>query len=438
MGIRQTSSLLNAGMSANLGSVHDVVLDRHGKQDWLLLHQTDLVTEPLGIILQDVHSVDKDGASLAIVETLDEIDEGGLAASRGANKGKSLTRGKIDREAVHDLDLGPGWVMEVHILELNVSFNPVGSNVTSIVVDSWNTIQQLEDTTRSSDRLHELRKDGDQGGEGKHRLESEKHVRHETTNRHLILEDQLTTIPHRDQDTRISSQVRDGRQSTSNPRPALDDEVGNVDLVSVMRNFLLFHNVGTNCTNVGQGFIGLGASIGQRNQLLLSQNLHTETLKEHANSNHRDERQNNQGQLPVVRENGNQPNDNLAQGNEPSGKICSHHHLNDLGIGRKTVEKLTNSDSIKESDILTKHVSKNQGPEAARATGCRNGIQNRGEQREHTISHVDTEQVKSECSNCRLSCIQGGIMNGVDDHTNENVLRHMQKKQKWMPKRWQK
>jgi hypothetical protein len=40
-----------------------------------------LVTEPLRVILEDIHVVNEDRSTLAIVEALDEVDEGGLAAA---------------------------------------------------------------------------------------------------------------------------------------------------------------------------------------------------------------------------------------------------------------------------------------------------------------------------------------------------------------------
>mmetsp|Transcript_46437 Transcript_46437/g.123190 ORF Transcript_46437/g.123190 Transcript_46437/m.123190 type:complete len:209 (+) Transcript_46437:1089-1715(+) len=130
--------------------------------------QTDLVTEPLRVVLQNVHAVDVDRATLAVVEALDEIDESGLATTGSADKGQSLASRQVDGETVHNLDLGAGRIMEVNILELDVSFNSVGGDVATIIVHSGDTVEQLENTARSSDSLHELREDADQRAEREH------------------------------------------------------------------------------------------------------------------------------------------------------------------------------------------------------------------------------------------------------------------------------
>mmetsp|Transcript_41162 Transcript_41162/g.64307 ORF Transcript_41162/g.64307 Transcript_41162/m.64307 type:complete len:368 (-) Transcript_41162:934-2037(-) len=265
VGVRQACGLLDTSMCADLGAVHDVVLDGHGKEDWLLLHKPDLVTQPLWVILKDVHSVDQDGTTLAVVETLDEVDEGGLATSRRAHQRKGLARRKVDAQAVHDLDLGARRVVEMYFLELNMSLDAIGGNVSSVVVHSRDTVKKLEDTTRRSDGLHELREDGDQGGEREDGLEGEKHIGNKASNRHLVLENQLASVPHSHQDTRVSGQVSDGRKATGNPGTALDDQVRNVDLVSIVRNLLLLHDIGTHSADVGQGLVSLGASISQSN-----------------------------------------------------------------------------------------------------------------------------------------------------------------------------
>ena len=62
-----------------------------------------LVTEPLRVILEDIHVVNEDRSTLAIVEALDEVDEGGLAAAGCTDERKGLARRQVDGQAVHDL-----------------------------------------------------------------------------------------------------------------------------------------------------------------------------------------------------------------------------------------------------------------------------------------------------------------------------------------------
>merc|ERR1712216_920811 len=103
----------------------------------------------------------------------------------------------------------------------------------------------------------------------KHRLEREEHVRHQAANRHLVLEDKLSTIPHGDKDARVTSQVGDRRQTAGDPSAALDDQVRDVDLVSVVRDLLLLHDIRTHSADVRQSLVRLGARVGQGNELLL-------------------------------------------------------------------------------------------------------------------------------------------------------------------------
>ncbi len=67
--------------------------------------QSNLITKPLRIILQDVHVVNQDRAALAIVEALNEVDEGRLSAARGSHERECLAGRKVDGQAVHDLDI---------------------------------------------------------------------------------------------------------------------------------------------------------------------------------------------------------------------------------------------------------------------------------------------------------------------------------------------
>ena len=61
-----------------------------------------LVTEPLRVILEDIHVVNEDRSTLAIVEALDEVDEGRLAAAGCA---EGLAGRKVDGQAVHNLPI---------------------------------------------------------------------------------------------------------------------------------------------------------------------------------------------------------------------------------------------------------------------------------------------------------------------------------------------
>mmetsp|Transcript_4015 Transcript_4015/g.9556 ORF Transcript_4015/g.9556 Transcript_4015/m.9556 type:complete len:356 (-) Transcript_4015:153-1220(-) len=309
---------------------------------------------------------------------------------------------------------------------MDVALNAVGSDVATVVVHGWDAVQKLENAAGRTNSLHELGENGDQGREGEHRLKCEQHVRHETTDAHLVLEDKLTTIPHRHQDARISSQVSDGGETTGNPSTALDDQVRHVNLVGVVADFLLFHHVGADSADVAQGLVGLGTSVGESNKLLLGQNLHAEPLEEHAHGNDRNQGQHDKRELPVVRENGDKTNHDLAQRDEPTGQVGRHDHLNDLRVGGQPVQQLTDTDGVKERHILTQHVTQHQRAETAGAAGSGDGVQYRGEKGQHAIAHVDAQQVERESGHRGFAHIHGGVMYSIDHHSHKDVLRHVE------------
>jgi hypothetical protein len=117
-----------------MGRVHNVLLDGHGEQDGLLLHEADLVSQPLRVELQDVDLVHVDGALLRVVEALDEVDDGALAAAAAADQRHCLAGGQLGVQPVEHLDLGAGGVVEVHVLELDVPFDAVGRDEAAVVV----------------------------------------------------------------------------------------------------------------------------------------------------------------------------------------------------------------------------------------------------------------------------------------------------------------
>ena len=107
------------------------------------------------VIIENVHFVNVDGSCLRVtqqitpqngynlgvntflrvVEALDEVDDGALAAAAAADERHGLAGGQLCVQAVEDLDFGAGGVVEVHVLELNVAFDSVGRDEAAVVVD---------------------------------------------------------------------------------------------------------------------------------------------------------------------------------------------------------------------------------------------------------------------------------------------------------------
>mmetsp|Transcript_6267 Transcript_6267/g.9457 ORF Transcript_6267/g.9457 Transcript_6267/m.9457 type:complete len:503 (+) Transcript_6267:362-1870(+) len=400
VGVGEARGLLNARVRADLGAVHDVVLDRHGEEHRLLRHKADLHAQPLRVVRLDVDAVDHHATLVHVIEARHQRDRRRLARARGPDNGHRLARHHVAAHAVQHLRVRARGVMEVDVVKGHAALDAVGRDDAAVVVDTGHAVEELEDTARRADRLHELGEDGDERGEGEHGLEREEHVRHEASDGHLVLEDELATIPHRDKDARISGQVGDGGEPAGDPRAALDDEVRDVDLVGIVRDLLLLHHIRAHSADVGQRLIGLGAGISESNELLLREDLHAEPLQEHAHGDDRDEREHHQRQLPVVGEDGDQPDHDLAQRDEPAGQVGSHNHLDDLRVRRQTIQQLSDAHSVEERHVLTKHVAQHERAQPAGAAGGRDGVQHRREKGEHTVRHVDAQKIKGESRHC--------------------------------------
>ena len=83
-----TYALLVRGVQA---AIPDVVHDRTGEQMRVLQHHAERAAQ-LGLLdLGDVDAVVADLALIDVVEAIDEVGDGGLAGTRGANKGDLLS-----------------------------------------------------------------------------------------------------------------------------------------------------------------------------------------------------------------------------------------------------------------------------------------------------------------------------------------------------------
>ena len=118
-------------------------------------------------------------------------------------------------------------------------------------------------------------------------------------------------------------------------------------------------------------------------------------------------------------------NNNLDGWNEPANQVRGNNRLDNFRIGRKTIEELTNAHSIEESHILAKHVSQNQRPQAARATGSCNRVQDSRKESQQCIGNVDGQEHESNPVKLVLTHRQVGETNNVNKPTNEEVLRHV-------------
>ena len=95
--------LLNVSLIRSLLAVADVLRNRRGKQHRLLTDHSNVVSQPVHIQLTDWLVVDVDGATVWVVEALDQLDDSALAAAAGPNQGHGLAHGHIQTEATQHL-----------------------------------------------------------------------------------------------------------------------------------------------------------------------------------------------------------------------------------------------------------------------------------------------------------------------------------------------
>ena len=190
---------------------------------------------------------------------------------------------------------------------------------------------------------------------------------------------------------------------TADPRPAIDDEEGHVDAVGVVGDLLLLHHVRAHGPDVAQSLVSLAARLRQRDELLLCEDLHAEALEEHADGNDGDEGEDDEGELPVVGEDGHQADDDLAQGDEPARKVGRHNALDDLRVRAETIEQLAHAHGVEEGHVLPQHVAQDKGSEAAAAAGGGDGVEHGAEEGQHAVADVDAHEVERELGHLRHS-----------------------------------
>ncbi len=104
------------------------VLPGVGAEDHRVLgDQGDLAAQLPGFQVAQVHPVEAQGARLGIVETQQELEEGGLAAPRGADQGHLFPGLDQQRQVLDDREVRMGRVGETQILESRSAPGPAGA-----------------------------------------------------------------------------------------------------------------------------------------------------------------------------------------------------------------------------------------------------------------------------------------------------------------------
>jgi hypothetical protein len=104
--------LIRATMDISIG---DVISNRIIKEDRLLCHQSDLISQGLKRDLSNVVTIDENLALLDIIESGQEIDQRGLAGSTHSHQGDHFSHVYMERDVFEDgfLSIFKGNVLKI-------------------------------------------------------------------------------------------------------------------------------------------------------------------------------------------------------------------------------------------------------------------------------------------------------------------------------------
>ena len=108
--------------------VTDVLTERGVEQGRLLTDDAETGTQVSDVVVADVPAVERDGALLRKVETLQQLHDCRLAAARGTHEGHLLSGTDLQAQSTEDVLL-PRLVAETHVFEGDVSLNALAQHL---------------------------------------------------------------------------------------------------------------------------------------------------------------------------------------------------------------------------------------------------------------------------------------------------------------------
>ena len=134
-----------------LGVAH-VAADRVREEDRILQNDAHEIAQVVEGNVADVHAVEGDPAAVDVIESHQQVDDGRLAAPRGADEGDFFTCLDFEVEVVDDLLAG--HVGEVHVLEFDDAFCGVHVHLAALVLGGG--VHDLEDALGAGHRRLDL------------------------------------------------------------------------------------------------------------------------------------------------------------------------------------------------------------------------------------------------------------------------------------------
>ena len=169
----------------------EVLPDGAGEEDVVLEHHTDALAQLLQGVVPHVHPVQQHRTAGHVVETGDQVHQGGLSGAGAAHHGDELAGldGEVNA-AEHVLTGAAGVVLEVHVLELHLALG-LGelSGGEGAVLDGGLRLQHLVDTAGAGNGPGELEEAHAQHHDAHEDLEDIGDEGGEVANEHLPADD---------------------------------------------------------------------------------------------------------------------------------------------------------------------------------------------------------------------------------------------------------
>ena len=124
----------------------DVLHDRVGEQVGILQDQAELAAKVILADIADIPAIDGDTAAVDLVETRQQVDDGGLAGPGRAHQGEDLPGFGLQRHILEDRDARP--VFEIDILEAYPAMHRIQRGRLRPVIHLGRRVDHLEDPFR--------------------------------------------------------------------------------------------------------------------------------------------------------------------------------------------------------------------------------------------------------------------------------------------------
>src|SRR6266496_2971292 len=162
VGLCRFCSLHNLFFGGSFTAIRDILADRPVKEPGILQHHAEQSAQIPTLDLPDVHSVNRDAASVHVIETHQQVDQCRFASTCRADNRDSLSRCDIDVHVLHQWNIF--FIAKLDMIELDHASWMLDHLRIHRVWNLFFLIQQFKDTlSRGNRRLNNIRDIGKLG-----------------------------------------------------------------------------------------------------------------------------------------------------------------------------------------------------------------------------------------------------------------------------------